>query len=151
SRVLGRRRPGRDRLPHQRRAAHGDPPLRPGRRGAPARRTGAARPGPPRRLAADGRVDRAPHGAGAGVQAGPHVMLEDRQRRVVEWLRARGHAGVLLASPGMVRCFSGYTVPIETGPNPFEAGPPILGISREGATFLVVSEWEEPAARDRGA
>lgn len=76
----------------------------------------------------------------------PGSLVGERQRRIVEWLRNQDHAGVLLASPGLVRCFSGYAPPIETGPGPFEAGPPLLGITREGAAFLVVSEWEEPAA-----
>jgi Xaa-Pro dipeptidase len=78
-------------------------------------------------------------------------MVKDRQRRVAEWLRKQGHAGVLFASPGLVRCLSGYAAPIETGPNPFEAGPPILGIGRDDATFLILSEWEEPSARGSAA
>lgn len=58
--------------------------------------------------------------------------------------------GGIFCSPANIRYLSGYVVPIETGPNPFEAGPPILLLNKDGESELVVSEFEEQAARSRG-
>lgn len=78
------------------------------------------------------------------------AMLTDRRLRVCELINKMGLNGAVFCSPGNIRYLSGYVVPIETGPNPFEAGPPILLMNKDGETGIVVSEFEEQAARSSG-
>ncbi len=71
----------------------------------------------------------------------------DRRDKICKFIASMNMKGAVFCGPGSIRYLSGYTVPIETGPNPFEAGPPILLLNIDGESELVVSEFEEPAAR----
>ncbi|MEM3395591.1 MAG: Xaa-Pro peptidase family protein [Nitrososphaerota archaeon] len=77
-------------------------------------------------------------------------MLTDRRLRICDFLSRMNMSGAIFCSLGSIRYLSGYVAPIETGPNPFEAGPPILVLNRDGESELIVSEFEEQAARSRG-
>ncbi len=74
-------------------------------------------------------------------------MLIDRRSRVCELINKMNLRGAIFCSPSSIRYLSGYVAPVEIGPNPLEAGPPILLINKDGETGIIVSEFEEQPAR----
>jgi Xaa-Pro aminopeptidase len=74
-------------------------------------------------------------------------VSDERSLRVAEAARRSNADFALLTSFDTVCYATGFEVPIETGPMPFEGGPPTALVARDGTTGLVVINIEEEAAR----
>jgi Xaa-Pro aminopeptidase len=74
-------------------------------------------------------------------------LSDERSLRVGEAARRSEADFALLTSFDTVCYATGFEVPIETGPMPFEGGPPTALVARDGTTGLVVINIEEEAAR----
>ena len=69
-------------------------------------------------------------------------MVDDRTRRVAEAAVEAGADWALLTAPDAVCYATGYEVPIETGPSPFQGGPALALVARDGECFLLVTDDE---------
>ncbi|BDG60124.1 M24 family metallopeptidase [Caldinitratiruptor microaerophilus] len=76
-------------------------------------------------------------------------MVRDRQLRAARLLKERRLACAVFADPASTVYLTGYVPPVETGPSPFEGGPPLVVLTADGGALLIVSDIEEPAARGR--
>jgi Xaa-Pro aminopeptidase len=70
--------------------------------------------------------------------------------KLAEFLSSKGMQAVLLANPFNITWLTGYASPIQTGPSPFEGGPP-LGWFLNGELTLLVSDGEAGTAGASGA
>jgi Xaa-Pro dipeptidase len=78
------------------------------------------------------------------------MMDADNVGRIQEYLASRSIVGALLSNPATVTWLTGYAPPIESGPNPLEAGPALLWIV-DNAMVLILSDAEADSARAVGA
>ncbi len=69
--------------------------------------------------------------------------------RFAEFCEENKLSSALLSNPATITWLTGYAAPIETGPNPFEGGPP-LGWWQHGVLALLLSDSEAAAARTVG-
>jgi Xaa-Pro aminopeptidase len=74
-------------------------------------------------------------------------VTDERCLRVAAAAREVGADFALLTGYDTVCYATGFEVPIETGPMPFEGGPPTALVAADGTTGLVVINIEEAAAR----
>src|SRR5207237_1158745 len=97
-----------------------------------------------RRPARDRGVRPPPHdGAGRARKRSRPRLTDERSLRVAEAAR-RSHADFALLTSFDTVCYAtGFEVPIEIGPMPFEGGPPTALVARDGTTGLVVVNIEE--------
>lgn len=72
---------------------------------------------------------------------------DERTLRTATAGEESGADWLLLTAPDSVCYATGYAVPLETGPSPFQGGPPLALVARDGTTGLVVTNIEQPAAR----
>jgi Xaa-Pro dipeptidase len=70
--------------------------------------------------------------------------------RFNEFLQSQHLQAALLSNPATITWLTGYAPPIQTGPNPFEGGPPI-GWWHDGELALILSDAEAGAASAVGA
>ncbi len=69
--------------------------------------------------------------------------------RFAEFCEENKLSSALLSNPATITWLTGYAAPIQTGPNPFEGGPP-LGWWQHGVLALLLSDSEAAAARTVG-
>ncbi len=69
--------------------------------------------------------------------------------RLAEFCEDNKLSSVLLSNPATITWLTGYSAPIQTGPNPFEGGP-ALGLWQHGELTLLLSDSEAAAARAQG-
>jgi Xaa-Pro aminopeptidase len=72
--------------------------------------------------------------------------LDERTRRVAESARSAGADWALLTAPHTVCYATGFAAGIETGPLPFQGGPPVALVAPDGTSGLVVTNIERAAA-----
>jgi Xaa-Pro aminopeptidase len=73
-------------------------------------------------------------------------MHEEQRQRAHDLLRSRGIERALFASPASVTWLTGFAAPIQTGPNPFAGGPPLVWYAGGEWTLLVLDGQAEAAA-----
>jgi Xaa-Pro aminopeptidase len=73
-------------------------------------------------------------------------MDADNVGRLIEYLASRSIVGALVSNTATVTWLTGYAPPIESGANPFEAGPALLWIL-DNAMVLILSDAEADSAR----
>lgn len=73
-------------------------------------------------------------------------MHEQQRQRARELLRAKEIDAALFASPASVTWLTGFAPPIQTGPNPFAAAPPLVWWDGEHFTLIVVDGLAGAAA-----
>jgi len=76
----------------------------------------------------------------------PAEAIDERTRRVADAAAQAGADWALLCSPEGVCYATGYAVPIETGPLPFQGGPPLALVARDAMCGLLVTNLETAAA-----
>jgi Xaa-Pro aminopeptidase len=77
------------------------------------------------------------------------MLDQEKKERVRELLQQRNLDAALLCNPFSVAWLCDYEMPIETGPSPFDGGPPLL-LAEEGKMTLIVADNEEAAATELG-
>lgn len=75
------------------------------------------------------------------------MTADERTLRVSAAAAEVGADWALLTAPETVCYATGYEVPIETGPSPFQGGPPIALVGRDGTSGLLVTNIEVATAR----
>ncbi len=65
-------------------------------------------------------------------------MHEEQRQRAVHLMQARWLNAALFASPASITWLTGFAPPIQTGPNPFAAAPPLLWWDGERFTMAIV-------------
>ncbi|MCS6825642.1 MAG: Xaa-Pro peptidase family protein [Caldilinea sp.] len=73
-------------------------------------------------------------------------MHEQQRRRAGELLREKGIDAAFFASPASVTWLTGFAPPIQTGPHPFAAAPPLVWWDGERFTLIVVDGLAGAAA-----
>jgi Xaa-Pro aminopeptidase len=77
-------------------------------------------------------------------------MQRDNIDRLTRYFRGLGIDAALLAGPWTLTWLTGYAAPVQTGPSPFEAGPP-LGWWRGSELTFLCSDADAPGLRAAGA
>lgn len=73
-------------------------------------------------------------------------MHEEQRQRAHQHLTAQGIAHALFASPANVTWLTGFAPPVQTGPNPFAGGPPLVWYAYGEWTLIVLDSYASAAA-----
>ena len=73
-------------------------------------------------------------------------MHEEQRQRAHDLLRERKIDRALFTSPASVTWLTGFAPPVQTGPNPFAGGPPLVWYAGGEWTLIVLDGHAEPAA-----
>ena len=72
-------------------------------------------------------------------------MHDEQRQRAHDLLKARGIERAVFASPASVTWLTGFTPPLQTGPNPFAGGPPLVWYAGGEWTLIVLDGQAEAA------
>lgn len=76
-------------------------------------------------------------------------MHPENLEKLGQYLKSRNFEAALLSNPFTITWLTGYSSFIQTGPSPFEGGPP-LGWYHQGELTLLTNDWETGAAEATG-
>ncbi len=73
-------------------------------------------------------------------------MHQEQRQRTHDLLQERGVKRALFAKPESVKWLTGFVAPVQTGPNPFAGGPPLVWYEEGHFVLVVVDEFSKRAA-----